>query len=238
MRVPRAVFHEPQTEEQKREERVENIIALAVMFLVVAAAIFLFMRWWDAHHTPLQPGPDTVFKVGLGTNLVLGDPNAPVTIVEFADYECSSCAAFYKDAFLQLKTVYIDTGKVQFAFRDYPIETTHPEAFAAAVAARCAGDQSKYWEFHDALYNSSAPLNSTLYDALAMSLNLNMTQFDACRSSGSHDQEIREDYVEGINQGRVVATPTFFIAGKRYVGNQPYADFQTAIEQALHDATR
>jgi protein-disulfide isomerase len=233
MRAPRVVYHEPQTEEQKREERVENLIAVLVILVVVVVGTILFVHWLQARHALPQENPDTRYTLSIGENPLLGRENASVTIIEFADYECAACAAFYQDVFPKIKAAYIDTGKVRFAFRDYPIEAMHPEAFAAAISARCAREQGKYWAFHDALYAAQGQLSDQVYNETAARLGLNVTQLNDCRSAGTYDAEVRTDYLEGLNQGRVAATPTFFINGKRLVGNQPFETFQGMIEAEL-----
>jgi protein-disulfide isomerase len=92
--------------------------------------------------------------VGLGNLPILGNQNAPVALVEFSDYECPFCGAFFKGAEAQIKKEYVDTGKVKLVYRDYPLNQIHPGAQKAAEAARCAGDQGKYWEFHDAVFSN------------------------------------------------------------------------------------
>ena len=94
-------------------------------------------------------------NVGHGWHSI-GRPDAPVTLVEFADYQCPFCKRFHKNTYAELKKTYIDTGQVRFVSRDFPMEF-HPLALRAAEAARCAGDQNKYWEMRDALYSTSAP---------------------------------------------------------------------------------
>lgn len=92
--------------------------------------------------------------VGLGNIPALGNQNAPVTLVEFSDYQCPFCGAFYKGAEAQIKKEYVDTGKVKLVYRDYPLNSIHPGAQKGAEAARCAGDQGKYWEYHDAVFSN------------------------------------------------------------------------------------
>jgi len=87
---------------------------------------------------------------------VLGDPNAPVTIIEFSDFQCSFCARFHSQTLPQIKSQYIDTGKVKLIYRDFPLHSIHPDAQKAAEAAECAGDQGKYYEYHDLLFSSTA----------------------------------------------------------------------------------
>ena len=90
--------------------------------------------------------------VGVDDDPVLGDAGAPVTIIEFGDYQCPSCRLFWVDVEPRLKKDYIDTGKVKLVFRDFPIVENHPEAIVAAMAAQCAAEQGKYWQYHDKLF--------------------------------------------------------------------------------------
>ena len=89
--------------------------------------------------------------ISIDDDPILGDPDATVTIIEFADYQCPMCRAFWKDTMPRIKEQYVDTGKVQIVFRDFP-QSVHPEASAAAMAAECAEDQGKYWEYHDKIF--------------------------------------------------------------------------------------
>ncbi len=92
--------------------------------------------------------------VGLGTLPALGNQAAPVTLIEFSDYQCPFCGAFYKNTEITLKKDYVDTGKVKLVYRDFPLTQIHPGAQKGAEAARCAGDQGKYWEFHDGVFSN------------------------------------------------------------------------------------
>lgn len=97
-------------------------------------------------------------EVGVGNLPVLGNVNAPITIVEFSDYECPFCGRFFSAVESQLKGEYIDTGKVKFYYRDFPLSQIHPGAQKGAEAARCAGDQGKYWEYHDLVFENQSQI--------------------------------------------------------------------------------
>ncbi len=97
-------------------------------------------------------------NVPVGNLPVLGNPNAPVTIIEFSDYQCPFCEAFFTQTEPQIKKDYIDSGKVKFYYRDYPLSQIHPGAQKAAEAARCAGDQNKYWQYHDSVFQNQKTL--------------------------------------------------------------------------------
>lgn len=175
-----------------------------------------------------------------GDNPVLGNQNAPITIVEFSDYQCSFCTRFWRETLPQLKENYIDTGKVKLVYRDFPLSSIHPSAQKAAEAAECADDQGKYWEYHDILFenqNTWASGDSVAeFKSYASQLGLNTQNFNQCLDSGKYTQEVRNDIQDGINLG-VTGTPTFFILDKngnvveKIVGAQPFSVFKHTIDQ-------
>jgi protein-disulfide isomerase len=170
---------------------------------------------------------------------MLGRPDAPLTIVEFTDLQCPFCNRFATTTFDQLKKDYIDSGKVRFISRDFPLDF-HPQAMPAARASRCAGDQGKFWEMRMTLVKHAAALNPAYISQQATALQLDMKQFDACTKSTDYDSAISTDMTEGAGFN-VSGTPTFFIGkttaqgfeGFRIVGAQPYAVFQQQIEGLL-----
>lgn len=115
----------------------------------------------------------------------LGSSEAPVTIVEFTDYQCPFCRRFESTTFAEIRKKYIDTGKVRFIVRDFPLVDMHPDAMLAAEAAHCAGDQGKFWPMHDALFSDASKLGkSGLIDA-GESVKLDMEAFTSCLESGT-----------------------------------------------------
>src|SRR5262249_17984609 len=113
----------------------------------------------------------------------LGQADAPVTLVEFSDYQCPYCRMFFSDTFPTLRREYIDTGKVRYVFRDYPLAQMHPQARKAAEAAHCAGEQGKYWEMHDLLFQNQQALALPQLSEYARNLGLDGASFDACLQS-------------------------------------------------------
>ncbi len=107
------------------------------------------------------PAEKASIENGADDDPVLGNPNAPVTIIEFGDFQCPYCKKFHDDTFPMLKKTYIDTGKAKFVYRDFPLENIHPNARPAAEAAECADDQGKFWEYHNALYRDQSALFDT-----------------------------------------------------------------------------
>jgi protein-disulfide isomerase len=161
----------------------------------------------------------------------IGDPNAPVTIIEFSDFECPFCKRFKDQTFPSIEQNYIDTGKVRIVFRHYPLPF-HQNAQKAHEASICAHDQGKFWEYHDALFANQADLSVPALKQYATNLGLNTATFNNCLDSGKYAQAVQDDLVAGSAAG-VSGTPSFFVNGQLVVGAQPYSAFQQAIEAAL-----
>ena len=171
----------------------------------------------------------------------MGDPNAPVTIVEFSDYQCPFCLRHFQQTWPQLKSEYIDTGRVFYVFKDFPIPSLHPVAERVHAAARCAGEiggQETYWEVHDIFFNSQQqwanmpqPNLDDILVRLSEGAGVVGDDLRNCLESGRHAETVQADMEEGRSLG-VSGTPTFFINGYPVVGAQPYQSFQTAISLA------
>jgi protein-disulfide isomerase len=186
------------------------------------------------------PAPPEKVQMNVGNGwYATGRADAPVTLVEFADYQCPYCKKFHTDAYAELKKNYIDTGKLRFVSRDLPLEF-HPFAMKAAEAARCAGDQNKYWELRDALYSNAAPPNENVIKKAVETLSLDAKSFQACLDSGKYKADVQKDASEAAKL-QISGTPTFVLAkstkdkldGVRLVGAQPFSAFQAAIEGLL-----
>ena len=161
-----------------------------------------------------------------------GDPKAPVTIVEFADFSCPYCRQA-ESTLNELLAKY--PGKVKLGFRDFPLRQLHPQAQLAAEASRCAGEQGKYWEYHDLLFANPDKRSRDDLIADASSLKVDDKQFDACLSSGRYKPQIEQDLQLGTRAG-IVATPGFFVNGTFLNGAQPAAAFETIIDEELSKA--
>jgi len=182
---------------------------------------------------PTQPTvPTAPVKVSLDDDAVLGNKNAKVTIVEFSDYECPFCGRHFSETYPQIKSQYIDTGKVKLVFRDFPL-SFHQSAQKAAEAAECAGEQGKYFEMHDKLYQNQQTLSVENEKKWAKEIGLDQGKFDKCLDSGQMAGEIAKDMADGQSYG-VQGTPGFFINGKPISGAQPFSVFQQAIEAELN----
>jgi len=164
---------------------------------------------------------------------LLGTVDAPVTIVEFADFECPYCQEVEQS--LQ-KVMEKYKGKVRLGFRDFPLRQIHPGAQLAAEAARCAGEQGRYWEYHDVLYTNQAKLDQGSLREYARTVNLDLARFEACLTSGKFLGPVEGDLQAGAKLG-VSATPTFYINGSILVGVQPLSAFGKIIEAEIAGAS-
>jgi len=176
---------------------------------------------------------------------VLGDKNAPVTIVEFSDFQCPFCRTFWSATLSQIKKEYIDTGKVKFIFRDFPL-SFHPAAEPSAEATECADDQNKYWEMSDVIFTEQAKrgegtIQYTVTDIKkwAGQIGLDMAKFNSCLDSGKYKSEVEKDAQAGASFG-VSGTPTTFINGRMMadgngnsIGASPFAVFKGIIDAEL-----
>lgn len=172
---------------------------------------------------------------------IMGNSSAPITIVEFGDYQCHQCYNWFHNTKPSLFQNYIDTGKVNFVFVD--LAFLGRDSPKAAQASYCAEDQGKYWEYHDHLYNSQESqidngwANSERLKAFAFSLDLDMELFDDCLDSGKYTKRVQYNIAEAKKLG-ANGTPTFFIVGpdgqqQKLVGAQPYSVFKQVLDSMI-----
>jgi protein-disulfide isomerase len=163
----------------------------------------------------------------------IGPADAPVTIIEFSDFQCPYCARFQSDTLPQILSNYGD--RVRFVYRDFPLVSLHANALKAAEASECADDQGAYWKYHDLLFQNQSALDDASLKSYAASLGLDTATFNQCLDSDKYMSEVQKDEQDGIAAG-VQGTPSFFINGMPLTGAQPYSVFQAAIESALAKA--
>jgi protein-disulfide isomerase len=187
-------------------------------------------------------GPDAALNALVET---AGDPskgnkNAKVTVVEFSEYQCPFCGRHVRDTVPQIDKDYIQTGKIRYVFRDLPLESIHKNAFKAAEAAQCAGDQNKYWEMHDRLFENQKALEPAMLTAHAEAIGLDAKKFQSCLDGGKFAAEIRKDMADANKIG-ITGTPTTVIGltqandskikvVKVLRGAQPFAAFKDALD--------
>ncbi len=162
----------------------------------------------------------------------LGSPDAPVTIVEFSDFQCSFCRKFWAETLPRLKETYIKAGQVRFVYQHFTVLGGH--SVAAAKAVECAGEQGKFWPYHDKLFDSQGGLAFTeaKLRRYARDLGLDAEAFAHCLDSRKYQQKVEDETRLGFQLG-ARGTPTFFLNGRMLAGAQPFEVFQTALEEAL-----
>ena len=164
-----------------------------------------------------------------------GDPDAPVTIIEFADFQCPFCGRFFTDTEPQIDEQYMQSGMVRFGYFNFAF--LGPESTWAAEAAECAADQNKFWEYHDKLYSSQSGENQGAFNKdnlkkFAEELGLDTSAFNECLDLGKYTQLIQDESSMASSIG-VRSTPTFLINGQALVGAQPFAIFEQTIDSLL-----
>lgn len=170
----------------------------------------------------------------------LGNPNAPVTLVEFSDFQCPFCRRLWQESLPQIKEKYIKIGQVKFVYRDFPLTGIHPGAEPAAMAGECAEDQGRFWEMHDKIFGEQNKLGQGTVEfgvedlkRWAREIGLDGPAFDACLDSGKYKQEVSKDYSDGAALG-VAGTPHIFVNGKPLIrGALPFEQIDQIIQQEL-----
>lgn len=187
------------------------------------------------------PVDDHVKLANIGA-FAIGKADAPLTMVEFTDLQCPFCRQFHVTAFEQIKKDYIDTGKLRYISRDFPLATIHPYAEAAARASRCAAEQNKFWEMRHTILVNNAQLTPVVFDTFAQDLKLNVNSFKTCEAAATskYQGDFQKDLTDATAVG-VSGTPTFVVGktngasldGVRIVGAQPYAVFDAKLKELL-----
>ncbi len=225
------------------------ISILAAAVIIGGSVVFAAMR--GGSPAPVAAGqnqnaPTPTVQASLppigGRDVVLGNPNAPVTLIEYGDYQCPFCGRMFTQVEPQLRADYISTGKVKMVFRNF--QFLGKESVAAGEAAECAADQNKFWDYRDALYtakvkdaSSGGSENDGFFSRaeflrLAQQVSLDIPSFTTCVDSNKYADQIQKDKDAASSVG-VNSTPTSYVNGQQILGAQPYAAFQTVIEAAL-----
>lgn len=187
---------------------------------------------------PFQPSDVTI-----SGSPMKGNADAPVTLVEFTDYQCPFCKRHATTTMPEIVKNYVDTGKVRYVLRSFPLKSIHPNADKLAQAALCAGDQDKYWEMHDRLFSGNSKMDPSDFSDDIKAVKLNSASFKSCLDSGKYAKQIDTDIEDGSKLG-VTGTPSFFLgksgsgstkfkATETLKGAVPYANFQQTIDKLL-----
>lgn len=172
-------------------------------------------------------------EISVGDSPFLGNKNAKITIIEFADFRCPFCERFYNDAGKQMIANYVNTGKAKFVFKHYAF--LGQESVWASEAAECANEQGKFWEYHNWLYDNQASESNLAYYSKANlikyagKVGLDLNKFSSCLNSGKYSARVNADLNQGQAAG-VTGTPTLFINGQSVVGAQPFSAFKAVID--------
>ena len=187
----------------------------------------------DQQDTDNGQNQPTRQEVSLDDDPVKGSEDAPVTIIEFSDFECPYCSKYYSQTLPQIEENYVKTGKVKIVYKDFPLTRIHPDAMKAAQAAECAQDQGNFWEYHDKMFENQDSLGVSSLKQYAQDLGLDTEEFNTCLDSGKYESEVQNDLQQGQSAG-ISGTPGFLINGRLVTGAQPYANFKQIIEEELN----
>ena len=209
--------------------------------LTLAAGLLIAAGTWAAEATPAATGEPAAATAPYN---VIGREDAPVSIIEFSDLQCAYCARYALETFPLLRERYIATGKVRYAAADLPLPM-HQHAVAAAVAARCAGEQGAFWRYRAALFAAQAVLGAATFDEIAADEGLDVGRLSACRKDDRHVRGVRADQRLAAQQG-IEQTPSFVIGrmvdgefrAEVLPGAMPYEVFAARIEALLAEAAR
>jgi protein-disulfide isomerase len=203
-------------ERDARRKRLFAIAGTVVLVVIVVGALVWALRRETPGNVQVQTAQALPADIPQNGR-VMGNPNAPVHVVEYGDFQCPACHGFFQNVQPTLIDQYIKPGKVSFEFRDYAF--IGPESLRAAEAASCAADQGKFWQYHDSLYlnqgaENSGALNDNRLKAIARGIGLDTTQFDQCLDSGKHAADVTASIKDAQAKG-VDSTPTLFVNGQK-----------------------
>ena len=224
------------TQQQQNEEMLRELRAIRMLLERLTTP--------QQQPQPQAPPQPTSAKVTNLKGYVMGRADAPLTMVEFTDLQCPFCRQFAITSFEEIKKNWIDTGKLRYISRDFPLDF-HAQAMPAARAARCAGEQGKFWELRMALMKNANLLTTEYISKTAADLKLDMKAFASCTASPRYDAEIQAEMQEGAKLG-VGGTPTFImgrttataVEGPMVVGALPYVQFDAKLKELLGSGTK
>ncbi|MBN2142552.1 thioredoxin domain-containing protein, partial [Candidatus Woesearchaeota archaeon] len=214
--------------EEPKSEKTENIVALSVFAFLMIIILALFTNGFGLYNPNVSKdrinvpiGPDDAIR---------GNATYPqLVVVVYSEFECPFCKRG-EDTMMELFNKYNDN--MVFVFKHFPLTSIHPHAFNASVAVECAGEQGKFWEYHDTLFSHNTMLSPAELKAYAKELGLDEEQFNHCLDTGKYAFKVLSDVNEGRELG-VSSTPTFFINGIAILGAQPASEFEKVISKEI-----
>ena len=235
--------------------KTTHFYAVMVVLAFAVGIIVGYVAWGRTPASPvvMQVPPQAVatatleqvkYEIPVDGHPILGPDDAPITIVEFSDYQCPYCTRWHEETYQQVLDSY--PGQIRFVYRNYPL-SFHQNAMLSAQAALCAGEQNQYWTYHDKLFTEKNLVNSAdgstldvaTYVGFATDLELDAAAFETCLSSEKYVQQVQDDvsFANSLptenGEPAVSGTPTFFINGKRLVGAYPFQYFKQIIDAEL-----
>ena len=213
--------------------------AILIAAILISGSIVFYSFAVKGNLGGTATGEKEKVDVSVDDDPMLGNPKAKITLVEFSDFQCPFCRSLWSGAFQQIKKEYIDTGKVRFVYRDFPL-SFHPGAVPAAQGAQCANEQDKFWEMHDKIFQEQEKQGEGTVQFSAADISkwagqvpgLDMNKWNECFNSNKYQAEVAKDLEDGTAYG-VSGTPTIFINGSALVGAQPFSAFKAEIDKFL-----
>jgi protein-disulfide isomerase len=212
----------------------------AASLIVIGALAGLGVGWlaWRGREEPPPAPPggqgaagaEYVDGVDVTADPVLGPADAPVTIVEFSDFECPFCSRFARQTAPALRRQYGD--EIRWIFVNYPLRSIHPNAYEAALAGECAVEQGRFWPFYDSMFSGRHRITKAGYEAAAREVGLDMDRFETCYENADYAAEVALDMKEG-EKFYILGTPTFYVNGKRMEGAQRPEAFAAVIDSIV-----
>ena len=231
---------------EKRRQRRKKQRLTTIMMIIGVVLIFTAILMIPTIQSLINPGgnyslPEEVSRTSVNANTA-GNPEAPVTIKIFSDFGCGHCGNFALSTGQELFKRYVSNDLVYLEYNSVGSMLGHPNSLTTAEAAYCAGDQNRFWDYHDMLYTNQAVLFASMNQtadrtliAYAEALGLDGDEFSDCLESKRYQEEVAEDFNEALDAG-VSSTPTFFVNDKQLIGNIPIEEFQREIDFALAKA--
>lgn len=220
--------------QKKRQHIINRLIRYVAGLAVVGVIAFAF---WPKSQTtaPTAPTSSDSLPVEVSLDKSLGEENAPVVVVEYGDFQCPACQQFFRTTVEQLKTEYVQTGKVRFVFRQFAF--LGDESQWAAESSECANEQGRFWDYYDKLYQEQNGENVGIFSKdnlkqFAVDLELDTTGFNQCLDSGRYTEKVKQETLEGQQAG-VRGTPSVFVNGQYIENGGSFQVLKAAVEAAL-----
>lgn len=210
------------------DSKIKIIFTIVIITVIVFTGLIFFLL--SNGQTQIQNLDTKQFNELKNGEQILGDVNAPVTIIVFSDFECPYCKIFEEKTLQQIEEKYIKKGKVNFIFKHLP---GHFNSQKAAEASECASEQGKFWEMHDKLFEEQGFLDIPYLKLYAKELGLDETEFNNCLESGKTAEQVNKEKRQGLDLG-ITGTPMFYINGELVVGAKPYGYFEDIIDKKLN----